>query len=813
METYKHIKIFVGSPSDTLDERNIIDQVLDEFNKTLGTQNNIHFDSFRWENDVVPAIGKDPQDVINRQSGQYDFFVGLMWKKFGDKTERADSPTIEEYQNAYKSYKENGNCKGIAMFFSKKAIPANELDFPVLEQLGKIRKFKDKISKEDGVFYKEYDGPEEFKEVFKINMYQLFSKTFCADYRKETKLPVLPTAKTETAFDKNTKIIFDSLLMNANVGKFKTAFVESCIFIYLNDVKAASVAQISNHLKELFSKEDNRLYNNVISKLSQKGDIISDGGYPKKFRLSPNVESQISDIQRKSEDNEQELAQCCYDICNKYNLSLDFHILRDFVLELFDKNYELDTRELSKGIISRDNSIKRIFNNLIEYIKSRSGLPQAYVSDIAKEIIEVFCNNPTLYKCSTSKMFLSLFQSDKLEEYMSITKRHLLFDTQVLLRFVCAIYDSDEVSSGDSLYLTCKNLWRVIRSDQKFVVHTTEGYVKEVADHLVQARDLSRFLNLGYLHDLGPSKNVFFNHYLAIRDSLESGSFEEYVSELLNIDESDVFASFLFDKAYEKLYAILSELGFHIESIPLIDKYDEYKIEYERVLAYENFTAKSYIARTNDLHTIILLSGLTSTFDTVPYLITLDRSFVNEREALTRKFKEMSDWYIYSPQKIANTISVMNLQVNPKLIDDNIISLAEANFNTSNETISFLDLLSSFIDKDSNISDWKLAQKLSELRKSLRDTSYNFNDDKVYNLPIDEFLLLLCSYYNSPGSEHDFSEFQTLMVDNKYADELSKLFVSEIGNFKGEGGKIESSVVKKFNSLIDNRLQTNLKEK
>lgn len=806
MNSLKQITIFIGSPSDTAKERALVDDALEEINQTLGLPNNLLFKSFKWEHDVLPAIGSDPQNVINVQSTGYDYFVGIMWKKYGYPTPRADSATVEEYEIAYSSYKNNGSCKGIAIFFNNENIPILDLNDDLYAQISKVKEFKKRLS-DDGVFYKEYAGQNDFLKLFRITMHQTFRDLFCKR-RIDKKEHPRELTKEATNFDKNSQILFDSLLMNANVSKFKTSFVESCIYLYLKDVKQATAAQICAHLNGLLRKEDNILYNNVIGKLNQIGTICSTSSRPKQFMLSEEQEAQIIKIQKESEENEHKLALQCNYLCEKYELELDINILRDYVLKLFDKNYEIDTRELSNGILNRDNSIKRIYSELITYIKNESGLPEIYVKDFAEEVLNVFSNNPTLYKCSTSRMFLSLFQLDKLEEYMSITKRHLLFDTQVLLRFVCAIYDSEVSPYSDPIFLTCKNLWHSLRDDGNFIKHTTSGYVKEVADHLVQARDLSRFLSLEFIQDLGPSKNIFFNHYLSIKDELETSTFEEYVADLLDIDEVDVSSSSFASIANDSISNILRELGFHIESIPIIDKYDEYKTEYERVLAYNNISSKSYSARTNDIHAIIFLSGLISSFDNTPYLITMDTSFFSAREAFRKKFNHIGTWYIYSPQKIANTISVMNFQVNPTLINDNIVALAEANFNISNESISFIDLLSSFFINGKRINEWKLASKLSNLRKSLLETSGDFIKMKFQNIPVDEYLLLLCEYYNSVDSEYPFSEFQSLMSDNTYADDLARLFSTELEHFKGVDGKIEKSISNKFNALISKRLAT-----
>ena len=807
MEATKTITVFIGSPSDTLKERELIDEAFDELNKTLGAQNGLSFKTFRWERDVLPAIGTDPQDVINYQAKGYDFFVGIMWMKYGYETPRSDSPSVEEYENAYDDYIHHGTCKGLAMFFSTKDIPYGELNAESFSQIAKIKEFKERISTE-GVFYKEYNGPDDFLKLFRATMYTLLGNTFCPKHCVKKEPIVGCISKNTTSFDKNATILFDSLSMNANVSMFKTSFIESCIFLYLDEVAEASASQIFNHLDFSLSKCDKVFYNNVLSKLNKSGRIYSNTAKPKMFSLSKELKSQISDIRVKSAEYEQQLAYNCDCICKKYNLSLDFVILRDFVLDLFDKNYDLDKTELSKGIINKENNIKRIYSELETYIKNESGLPQSYVADITKEILDVFSSNPTLYKCSTSKMLLSLFQNDQLEEYMSVTNRHLLFDTQVLLRFVCLMNDPKNISYSDSIFISCKNLWKVIHEDSRFIKHTTQGYIEEVVDHLVQARDLSRFLSLSYINSLGPSKNIFFNHFLSIRDELEKGTFEEYVSELLGIDEGDVFTSSLAKDAYEILYDTFDGLGFHIESIPHIENYDEYKKEYEKVLAYNGISSKSYTARTNDIHAIIFISGLTSSFENTPYLITLDRSFVSEREALTKRFKEMNFWYIYSPQKIANTISVMTFHINPMLIDYNIISLAETNFNVSNETISFIDLLSSFIDT-SEINEWKLARKLANLRRNFLESASNFDTNSVQNVPIDELLLLLCNYYSSPAKGNfSFSEFQALMVDNTYEEDLSRLFESKLKNFKGKDDDIDSDIVQHINSLIERRMRS-----
>jgi len=108
----KIFKAFVASPSETQNERDVAEKVVDEINQTLGDFHKFRIELLRWEKDTYPDFGADGQDVINRQIGlDYDIFIGVMWKRFGTPTNRAESGTEEEFERAYSKFKENGSLK------------------------------------------------------------------------------------------------------------------------------------------------------------------------------------------------------------------------------------------------------------------------------------------------------------------------------------------------------------------------------------------------------------------------------------------------------------------------------------------------------------------------------------------------------------------------------------------------------------------------------------------------------------------------------------------------------------------------------
>ena len=172
-ETRNLVRIFVASPSDVQSERALAEEVVKELNTTIGDTYGIRLETKKWEKDTYPAIGKYSQDVINKQIGEYDIFVGIMKHKFGTPTQAAESGTEEEFNRAYDNFKNDGSCKNLMLFFSKESLPQNS-DF---DQFKKVLDFKTKIG-EKGIYYKEYEDSSRFESTLRISLNKCLTDLF-----------------------------------------------------------------------------------------------------------------------------------------------------------------------------------------------------------------------------------------------------------------------------------------------------------------------------------------------------------------------------------------------------------------------------------------------------------------------------------------------------------------------------------------------------------------------------------------------------------------------------------------------------------
>ncbi len=134
----RNLRVFIASPGDVADGRDRVSVIVDELRRTVARIVSVELETVRWETHAWPDVGADAQDVINRQIGEYDVFVGIMWKRFGTRTKRAPSGTAEEFDRAYEYFTTYSRPKIMFYFQVKPFYPA---DLSELRQIKKSLEF------------------------------------------------------------------------------------------------------------------------------------------------------------------------------------------------------------------------------------------------------------------------------------------------------------------------------------------------------------------------------------------------------------------------------------------------------------------------------------------------------------------------------------------------------------------------------------------------------------------------------------------------------------------------------------------------
>ena len=160
-----HYRLFVASPGDVKSERETLSRVVTEINQTHGSPPlGYSLEILRWETHATPGGGR-PQGVINEQIGNYDLFVGIMWRRFGTPTGVAGSGTEEEYRRAYSSWERN-NPMPLMFYFCQRPFMPRQID--EVDQLKSVLLFRQELERKALVW--DYAGPKVFADEIRKHL-------------------------------------------------------------------------------------------------------------------------------------------------------------------------------------------------------------------------------------------------------------------------------------------------------------------------------------------------------------------------------------------------------------------------------------------------------------------------------------------------------------------------------------------------------------------------------------------------------------------------------------------------------------------
>lgn len=193
------LQVFVASPCDVRDEREILESVIIELNRTWSKTLGIRLDLIRWETATHPAIDSDPQSVINSQIGdEYDIFIGILWGRIGTATPRSASGTLEEFERAHSRWKTDPNGLEIMFYFKDAPIRPSESDG---QQIENVQALKRSLG-EKGIYHWTFEGTENFESAIRAHL--------SAVAQRWDKKESLPIGREESNGDVSTEHLVQS---------------------------------------------------------------------------------------------------------------------------------------------------------------------------------------------------------------------------------------------------------------------------------------------------------------------------------------------------------------------------------------------------------------------------------------------------------------------------------------------------------------------------------------------------------------------------------------------------------------------------
>jgi len=162
--------VFISCCGDCEPEAQKIIKICETLSKTYRTTKNLTVYPIYYSKDIVGTItGDGAQEIIDQQLGDYDIYLGLMWKRYGNPQINNFSPTQVEFENAYARYQKIGKPV-IQFYFKNEGIDPNCND----NQINFVLKFKGRI--QNLGFYHSLPATEDFYHMIFHNLMYIVEK-------------------------------------------------------------------------------------------------------------------------------------------------------------------------------------------------------------------------------------------------------------------------------------------------------------------------------------------------------------------------------------------------------------------------------------------------------------------------------------------------------------------------------------------------------------------------------------------------------------------------------------------------------------
>ncbi len=232
------VKIFLASPGDLAEERARTREVVDEVNRSLGRELDLHIDLLGWE-DTLPGIGR-PQELINADVDTCHIFLGLLWKRWGTPTGGRYTSGFEEEFDRAKTRRTTTGKPDIWLAF--RIVDRATVEDPG-EQLQKVIAFRQALVGSRELLFKEFANPESWGRMLRAWLDTLVARTIKDDFQLLRRPPAGEASPPPTPDEVVSSSPDDDEILPADVqqlGKKVAHATRSGELTFIEDMNALS---------------------------------------------------------------------------------------------------------------------------------------------------------------------------------------------------------------------------------------------------------------------------------------------------------------------------------------------------------------------------------------------------------------------------------------------------------------------------------------------------------------------------------------------------------------------------------------------
>ena len=592
--------------------------------------------------------------------------------------------------------------------------------------------------------------------------------------------------------DETSKVLFSLLSEGSNVSEIKSNLICSIIIFLLSEKDSLPAKRLRELAEERLHHEIGSI-EQEIDFLISKGRVERDSGNRDLLRLTKNERDVFQRLRLESKREEAAFHQEFMALLKTFHIP-DGSSLIEQLKSLYMESCEIDIDKSLQGLPEArrmDQVFQEFRSNIRGYIKN-----EGKIDDFMAALKDICLNNPFLEKIGASEMFLSLYRSSKLEQFINSKQKLVYLDTRAFIYYYCLL-----ASKGknwpyweDYGYRATANLAALVnkKKNKDIKIRLFETYIGEVVGELQKALRTAWFHERFGLKLKIPfqTQNVFYNYYLylldagCMTDTKGIMKFDQFVRTMgfKNTNaESPTFAK----DAKQVIAARLKLLDIKLMPYAWIegDLYDETLKEWDVFTSKTSYqkSGNALKADTRQLLHLVFQPLTDNEKECEYYYASWDRGFAKMRDWVIERDMKAHAFFVYNPARMANRFALSHFNIDSKCITHEVFFYADSQFKLRQKIASLYDhvLLPYFGYKEEEWLD--LVNLLVDLQtKHLSQHEPETGDDMgTGKLPLElVFDSIKKSLQEWKCSENDLVNY---MIDKTNEKEVSETFE---GSFK-----------------------------
>lgn len=544
------------------------------------------------------------------------------------------------------------------------------------------------------------------------------------------------------------------------------SFVINLLFKQGETSKSGVLTNLNNNFK---SKISEQYFDVFIKKLQSKNCIKIQENF---ISLKPDEKNRINELHTTLSQHETHLRNSLSSILSKYEITDHIDELIKRIIVLSESRFSETYQEL----IEKKSDFKIFVNALKDFKNYISSLikDDNKIDNLLKEITEFIDNDELISIIASGNTYTNLNSLDDLENYIeqNHNNKSIFLDTNVLIYLILNYYDGEIIHENEKHKIISQFFKYSI--DKNLELTTIYQYVIESANLFKYAFKLIPLSKGSHGSLITGTNNVVYNFFIYLQENdllQKNENFEEFLNRF-GVNRRTYSANKGIENQIEN---ILLNLKIYIEDLKQYDLKGT-----EELMTRHFYGTKSEKAIKNDSLMFERLGDNDTDINPLePIFCTWDFSLMDFREKYFNFKPQSTKWFMYTPSRLIEHFSMMNLSVGKGSLTNEVLLILEEDIDFNNKTKSLIDSILTLIDTDNSIG-MKYYEKINEIKEKeinqIEDFSGKLEEsENKYNTSSD---LILSNFFEMLSDQK--SKLEDFFKNENYLSEFAEIIVANV---------------------------------